>query len=176
MCTVRYNELKIPLEFCVQVELSWENYIFLVHDNHVNWKSKKPSSDAFFGVACAKHGALRFDRDKQPVIKYALDLKLAEFSYRPVLPSFSSETLMKSRFEEQNPRIASAKIIDTTKISVTFPWRMKVKRVDMKILPILNPKHTWLLAVYRGQNAGHRVSRTRYQKMHLKTFFDFQFM
>ena len=49
---------------------------------NMNWKSKKPSSDAFFGVACAKHGTLRFDRDKQPAIKYALDLKFAEISVR----------------------------------------------------------------------------------------------
>ena len=55
----------------------------------------------------------RADPAEHAAIKYALDLKLAEFSYRPVLPSFSGKSLLKWRFEEQNPRIASAKIIGT---------------------------------------------------------------
>jgi len=84
----------------------------------------------------------RADPAEHAPIKYALDLKLAEFSYRSVLPSFSGKSLLKWRIEEQNPRIASAKIIDTTRISTTICQRMKVKRADMKFLLILNPKHT----------------------------------
>ena len=114
---------------------------------------------------------LRADPAEHAAFKYALDLKLAEISYRPVLPSFAGKSSLKWWFEEQDPRIASAKIIDTTKISTTICQRMMVKRTDMKILQILNPKHTWLLTVYRGQNAGHRVYRARHQKMHLRTVF-----
>ena len=137
----------------------------------MNPESKKTPQLPYFDVPSGGLSALRAVPAKHAAIKCALHLKLAEFSYRSVLPSFSGKSLLKWRFEEQNPRIASAKIIDTTRISTTICQRMKVKRTDMKILSILNPKYTWLLHVLRGQHAGHSFRRTRHQKIPVEVFF-----
>ena len=86
----------------------------------MNPESKRTPQLVFFDVASGGMSVPRADPAEHAAIKYALDLKFAEFSYRPVLPSFSGKSLLKWRFEEQNPRIASAKIIDTTRISTTI--------------------------------------------------------
>ena len=113
----------------------------------------------------------RADPAKHAAIKYTLDIKLATFSYRSILPSFQSKTLLNWRSEMQDPRIASAKNIDTYELSVYICSGMMVKWIDMKISLILYPKYTWFLQVLQGQLAGHSLSRTGHWNLPVRTFF-----
>ena len=65
---------------------------------------KKNNQLVFFDVAAAGVNVPCAEPAKHVAIQYALDLKLTEFSYRPVLPSLAGKTLLKWRFEEQKHR------------------------------------------------------------------------